>query len=183
METVSHGLVYSGKQVLQGNASRLRKVLRILGAAGLTCAAVRPAGAPLAPLGVCEVLRDLARLEGKAIPVVGRYSYRENGRWMSEQACDTPAPAPPELWLLESSADGPMPPRDYEIDAVVLKRKRIEMERRTSLGKFRFGTPDYDRWAIVYGRVEARKADDAKIAPANLVFRGSGAVLILPAEP
>jgi hypothetical protein len=126
---------------------------------------VRPVSAPLAPLGVCEVLRDLAGLAGKAIPVLGRYSYRENGRWMSEQACDPAAPAPAELWLLESSTDGPMPPRDYEIDAVVLKRKRIEMERRTSLG------------------VEARKGDDAKIAPANLVFRGSGAVLILPGEP
>ena len=169
--------------MLQRNASRLKKVLRILGAAGLTCAAVRPAGAPLAPLGVCEVLRDLASLEGKSIPVLGRYSYRENGRWISEQACDPAAPAPSELWLVESSADGPMPPRDYEIDAVMLKRKRIEMERHTSLGKFRFGTPDYDRWAIVYGRVEARKGEEAKAAPANLVFRGSGAVLILPVEP
>ena len=169
--------------MLQGNASRLRKVLRVVGAAGLTCVAVRPAAPALAPLGVCEVLRDLASLAGKDIPVLGRYSYRENGRWMSEQTCDPAAPAPPELWLLESSANGPMPPRDYEIDAVVLKRKRIEMERHTSLGKFRFGTPDYDRWAIVYGRIEPRKGDDAKIAPANLVFRGSGAVLILPGEP
>ncbi len=169
--------------MLQGNASRLKKVLRVLGAVGLTCAAVRPAGAPLAPLGVCEVLRGLASLEGKAVPVLGRYSYRETGRWMSEQVCDPAAPAPPELWLLESSADGPMPPRDYEIDAVVLKRKRIEMERHTSLGKFRFGMPDYDRWAIVYGRIEPRKGDDAKLAPANLMFRGSGAVLILPGEP
>ena len=76
-----------------------------------------------------------------------------------------------------------MPPRDYEIDAAVLKRKRIEMERHTSLGKFRFGTQDYDRWAIVYGRIELRKGDDAKIAAANLVFRGSGVVLILPNEP
>jgi hypothetical protein len=134
-------------------------------------------------LGVCEVLREIASLTGKDVPVLGRLSYRENGRWMSEQTCDPAAPAPPELWLLESSRDGPMPPRDYEIDAVVLKRKRIEMERHTSLGKFRFGTQDYDRWAIVYGRVEPRKGDDAKTAPANLVFRGSGVVLILPNEP
>ena len=169
--------------MLQGNANRLGKILRLSIAVGVTCAAVRPADAPLAPLGVCEVLRDLSSLEGKSVPVLGRYSFRQNGRWMSEEACDAPAPAPPELWLLEDSREGPLPPRDYEIDAAALKRKRMEMERRTSLGKFRFGTPDYDRWAIVYGRIEIRKGGDAKIAPANLVYRGSGAVLILPPKP
>jgi hypothetical protein len=32
---------------------------------------------------------------------------------------------------------------------------------------------------VVYGRVEARKAEAARQAPANLVFRGSGVVVFL----
>ena len=46
-------------------------------------------------------------------------------------------------------------------------------------GKFRFGTPDYDRWAVIYGRVEQRKGDDTKKAPANLVIRGSGVIVFV----
>jgi hypothetical protein len=124
------------------------------------CAFAVAAEPPLVPLTVCEVLHDLASNEGKTVAVVGRYSYRENGRWMGEQACDAGSAAPPLLWLMEDSNDGPI-------------------QQRTSLGKFRFGTPDYDRWAVIYGRVETRKAEAAKQAPANLVFRGSGVVVFL----
>ena len=56
----------------------------------------------------------------------------------------------------------------------MLNKKFAELTHRTSLGKFRFGTPEYDRWAVVYGRVVARKGDAAKKAPADLVFRGDG---------
>jgi hypothetical protein len=65
------------------------------------------------------------------------------------------------------------------LDGVTLQRKLALIQQHTSLGKFRFGTPDYDRWAVVYGRVEARKAEAARQAPANLVFRGSGVVVFL----
>jgi hypothetical protein len=138
---------------------------------------------PLVPLTVCEVLHDLASNEGKTVAVLGRYSFRENGRWMGEQACDTgsagPEGTPPLLWLMEDSNDGPKPPGSFELDAVALTRKLAVIQQHTSLGKFRFGTPDYDRWAVVYGRVETRKAEAAKQAPANLVFRGSGVVVFL----
>jgi len=137
---------------------------------------------PVAPLGVCEVLRDIPAVEGKDVAVLGRYSFRAGGRWMSEQACEAPAAAPPELWLVEDSKDAPKLPEHFEIDGALLHKKMVEMERHTSLGKFRFGTPDYDRWALVYGRVEARKGDEAKKAPANLLFRGSGVVVFLAPE-
>ena len=145
----------------------------------LLCAVALAAGGPLVPLTVCEVLHDLASNEGKTVAVLGRYSFRENGRWMGAQVCDAGSPGPPLLWLVEDSNDGPKPPGDFELDAVALNRKLALMQQHTSLGKFRFGTPDYDRWAVIYGRVETRKAETARQAPANLVFRGSGVVLFL----
>ena len=46
--------------------------------------------------------------------------------------------------------------------------------------KFKFGTPEYDRWAVVYGRVVAHKGD--KKAAADLVFRGDGVILFLTTD-
>ena len=141
---------------------------------------------PLVPLTVCEVLRDLPSYAGKSVAVLGRYSFRESGRWVGEQSCDAGSPgpggAPPLLWLVEDSSGGPKPPGDFELDAVALNRKFAAMRQHTSLGKFRFGTPDYDRWAVIYGRVETRKAEAARQAPASLVFRGSGVVVFMTAE-
>jgi hypothetical protein len=137
---------------------------------------------PILPVGVCEVLRDLPAHEGKTVAVIGRYSFRENGRWVGEQVCDPPITVPPQLWLVEDSKDGPKPPNNFELDGVALHRKFNEVQRHTVLGKFRFGTPDYDRWAVIYGRVEARKGEDAKKAAANLVFRGNGVIVVLTPE-
>jgi len=133
---------------------------------------------PLVPLTVCEALRDLPAEEGKPAAVMGRYSFRETGRWIGEQVCDPAVTEPTQLWLVEDSA-APKPPENYELDGVALERKFTALRRHTTLGKFRFGAPDYDRWAVVYGRIEARKGDEAKKAPANLVFRGSGVVIFL----
>src|SRR5271157_1303751 len=118
---------------------------------------------------VCEVLRDLPSQEGKSVAVFGRYSFRATGRWVAEQSCSPAIGAPPQLWLVEDLKDAPHPPADFEIDGAALRRKFADMVKHTALGKFRFGTPDYDRWAVVYGRVEQRKGEDAKKAPANLV--------------
>jgi hypothetical protein len=149
----------------------------------LLCALALAADPPLVPLTVCEVLHDLASNQGKTVAVLGRYSFRESGRWMGEQACDggspVPGGTPPLLWLVEDSNDGPKPPGDFELDAVALQRKLALIQQHTSLGRFRFGSSDYDRWAVIYGRVETRKAEAAKQAPANLVFRGSGVVVFL----
>ena len=145
----------------------------------LLCGFALAADPPLVPLTVCEILHDLPSNEGKTVAVLGRYSFSENGRWMGEQVCDAGAPVPPLLWLVEDSMDGPKPPGDFELDAVALRRKLAGIQQHTSLGKFRFGTADYDRWAVVYGRVETRKAEAARQAPADLVFRGDGAVVFL----
>jgi hypothetical protein len=137
---------------------------------------------PIVPATVCEVLADPAAHEGKGIAVLGRYSFRKEGRWIGEQACAAPTSATPLLWLTEDSTAGPKPPGDFELDAVALNRKFADLVKRTVLGKFRFGTQDYDRWAVVYGKIVLRKGTDAAKAPADLVFRGSGVVIFLTTE-
>jgi hypothetical protein len=145
----------------------------------LLWSALATADAPLVPLTVCEILRDLPAQNGKTVVVVARYSFRQNGRWIGEEACDPAPDAPPLLWLTEDATGAPKPPGDFELDAAVLHRKFVEIQRHTTLGKFKFGNPEYDRWAMVYGRVDARKGDALKQAAANLVYRGSGAVVFL----
>jgi hypothetical protein len=142
----------------------------------------RPAEAPLVPLTVCEVLRDLPAHEGKNLAIIGRYSFRTTGRFLSEQSCDPAVEASSQLPLVEEK-DAPKPPEDFELDGNALRRKFADMQKRTSLGKFRFGTPDYDRWAVVWGRVSPRKGEDTKKTPAEVVFRGSGVVIFLTPEP
>lgn len=136
----------------------------------LACASFA-ADQPVVPMSVCEVLRDLPDHDGKEVAVLGRYSFRSSGVWMGEQACQPAMDGTPKLDLVEQSS-APRPPEHYALDGAVLHRKLADMLRRTSLGKFRFGTSDYDRWAVVYGRVEKR----------TLIFRGSGAVLFLTGQ-
>ncbi|HLI82285.1 MAG TPA: hypothetical protein VKV17_00115 [Bryobacteraceae bacterium] len=129
---------------------------------------------------VCEVLGDLPAFDGKPVAALGRYSFRETGRWLAEQSCgNNIAIATPTLWLVEDSQNGPRPPENFEMDGIALTRKLADIRKRTTLGKFRFGSTDYDRWAVVYGRVEVRKGDAAKTAPADLDFRGDGVVVFL----
>ena len=139
----------------------------------------RCADSAIVPVTVCEVVRDLSQYQDKSVAVLGRYSFRQNGRWLAEQACEDHPPSGPMLWLMEDVKDGPKPPSDFEIDAPTLERKWADMRKRTSLAKFRFGTPDYDRWAVVYGRVETRRGEASKTATADLVFRGDGVVVFL----
>jgi hypothetical protein len=135
------------------------------------------AEAPLVPYTVCEVLRDLPAYEGKSVAALGRYSFRGDGRWIGEQACE--GTTPPLLWLTEDTQSGPKAPGDFVLDAVALSQKLTDIRKHTSLGKFRFGSTDYDRWAVVYGRVQMRTGDAAKKAAADLVFRGDGVIIFL----
>src|SRR5690349_18958215 len=96
--------------------------------------------------------------------VLGRYSYREKGRWISEQSCQTGEPAnpsPPMLRLVEDTNEGPKPPGNFELNGPVVEKKWTDVQRRSELAKFRFGSTDYDRWAVIWGRVQLRKGEDA----------------------
>ena len=134
----------------------------------------------LEPLTVCEVLSDLHAHDGKTVAVLGRYSFRREGRSINQEACPAAAPgepAPPHsISLTDDSKSAPKPPDVFALDAVALNRKLKTVQEKTSLRTFRFGTPDYDRWAVVYGRIEA---DKSKSGGALLVYRGNGVVLFL----
>jgi hypothetical protein len=148
-------------------------------AAALACASAGAEDLPIVPLTVCEILHDLATYEGKSVAAMGRYSYRQDGIWLGEQACEAPATTSPALWLAEDTVDGPRPPDSFQLDGAAVTRKLTEIRKHTTLGKFRFGSSDYDRWAVVFGRVENRKEAAAKKAAADLVFRGDGVVVFL----
>lgn len=163
---------------VQGNTAFGRSILLALTLAALAIAA----DSPIPPVTVCEVLADLPAHEGKDVAVLGRFSFRRDGRWIGEQACDSGALAPSLLWLAEDANDGPKPPASFEFDVAVLNKKFIAMTRNTTLGKFKFGSPEYDRWAVIYGRVVARKGAAAQKAPADLVFRGNGVIVFLTTE-
>jgi len=161
---------------------RVGILVRVLACSVAACAAARAADPQLAPVGVCEVLHDLAAWESKTAAIVGRYSFRPIGRWVSEQVCEPGSADPPQLWIVEDEKEGPRPPERFEFDAALVRLKLTGIGRRTALAKFPFGTPGYDRWAVVYGRVEARKGEDARKAPANLVIRGTAVILFLNTE-
>ena len=148
---------------------------------------------PITPVTVCEIVADLPAHEGKEVAVLGRYSFRRDGRWIGEDNCDPARSVAPMLWLTEDSAAAPKPPGNFALDSASLTRKFVDLLRHTTLGKFRFGTPEYDRWAVVYGRIAVRKDDArkddgvrkddaARKAPADLLFRGNGVVIFLTTE-
>ena len=151
----------------------------------------------LKPVTVCEVLQDLPAFNGKAVAVVGRLSFRQTGRWLGEQKCPHALVIgghewPNALWITYDPA-APTPPDVLAVDAPMLAQKLRAVQLDTSLGEIRFGSPDYDRWAVVYGRVETRKdlvspaADGAHkngygygaSSPARLVCHGEALVVFL----
>jgi hypothetical protein len=141
---------------------------------------VSPADRGIVPLSVCELLRDLPAHEGQAVAVVGRYSYRTTTRWIDQVACPSAPDLPAILSVVEDFKDAPKAPEVFEFEAAELDKRLLEVQQHTPLGKFRFGTSDYDRWAVIYGRVESRKGEDAKKFAANLVIRGTAMIIFLP---
>ena len=166
--------------MLQGEIRVLRVLLRGGFAALLASAALSPADRGIVPVSVCGLLRDLPAHEGQPVAVVGRYSYRTNAHWLDQQGCQPAPDLPPALWVVENLNDGPKAPSVFEFDAVELDRRLNEVQQHTPLGRFRFGSTDYDRWAVVYGRVESRKSEDTTKFGANLVIRGNAMIIFLP---
>jgi hypothetical protein len=139
---------------------------------GLTAA--EPA---LDPMPVCQVAANWKDYDGKAVALLGRYSFRETGpnkgRWLDQEACNG-SPARGIIRLTLDTKTAPKPPDQIAIDEPALETKLALIRQRTTLGKFRFGSVDYDRWAVIIGRLENPGGDDLQ-----LVYRGDGAVFFL----
>ena len=129
------------------------------------------------PVPVCAATTNWKDYDSKVIAVLGRYSFRETGprkgRWLEQEGCEGKS-LPSMIVLSLDTQTAPKPPDQISIDETALEKKIVEMRRHTSLGKFRFGSPDYDRWAVVIGRMERRGEEDFR-----LTYRGDGAVFFL----
>jgi len=131
-----------------------------------------PEAPPVEPVRVCEVLQDMAAYNSKVVAVVGRYSFRQTGRFLSEESCEHKLATGAFTWpnVLRISFDektGPKPPEHMEVDTRTVYQKLRLIEQHTALAKIRFGNPDYDRWAVVYGRIEPSKEFTASVPPAS----------------
>ena len=141
----------------------------------------------LKPLTVCEALEDLKTHDGAAIAVLGRYSFRSDGRWLSENECPGGTPTahsehPDLIWLSYEPQSAPHLAHGYQLDGALTAEKLQLVKKHTSLKQFRFGTADYDRWAVVYGQVRAAdKSSNASHhgASAELAYAGDGYVMFL----
>jgi hypothetical protein len=133
------------------------------------------------PVPVCQATANWKEFDGRPVAILGRYSFRETGprkgRWLDQEACgDRNTHEFIRLALDQETA--PKPPDPISIDEPALERKLAQIRQHTSLGKFRFGSADYDRWAIVVGRFEPHM-EQSRGEDFQLTYRGDGAVLFL----
>jgi hypothetical protein len=158
----------------------------------VSVAGLYAADAPLPVVRVCEILRDLPSYRGKVVAVVGRFSYRDAGRFLSEKMCDSTKseghPDPAAILVLYDSKSAPKPPHDLYFDRSLIDKELEVIRRQTSLASFRFGSQDYDRWAVVYGRIEMNNesaprskavANEFEPAPAKMICSSSTVVVFL----
>jgi hypothetical protein len=139
--------------------------------------------ASMRPVRVCEVLRKPAEYDGKPAMVVGRLSARSSGRVLGEEKCSEGG-SPALLQLHADRRTGPAPDGSIEVDTAEVRRSIEEMKKSTALRSFPFGSGDYDRWAIVYGRVEIAPAANKAAAgeersSGGLVVRSDSLVIFL----
>ena len=128
----------------------------------------------LQPVRACDVLSNPAQYEGKVLAIVGRFSFRSTGRSLGEEACEGAPRASMRVGFDKASA--PKTPEHLEIDSALVTKLVKTIQQRTALAKFKFGTPDFDRWAVVYGRMERGKRPED---PPQLLCAGDSVVMFL----
>jgi hypothetical protein len=144
----------------------------------LTCLLALAASEPaFDPVPVCEAISNWKGDNSRVTAVLGRYSFREagphKGRWLDQESCPGKGTRG-TVKLAVDAQSAPKPPDQVAIDETALEKKLAEIRQHTALGKFRFGSADYDRWAVVIGRMERRDDEDFQ-----LTYRGDGAVFFL----
>jgi hypothetical protein len=139
--------------------------------------ALTAADPPLDPVPVCQAALNWKDYDGQPVAVLGRYSFREagpqKGRWLDQQACDGQTAREVIRLSLDPQA-APKPADQVAIDERALEARLASIKEHTALGKFRFGSADYDRWAVVFGKLQRAGEHDLQ-----LVYRGDGAVFFL----
>ena len=120
---------------------------------------------------VCQATANRKDLGEKPVALLGRYSFREagarKGRWLGQEGCSV-------VRLVVDARNAPKPSEPVAFNQPALEEKLAQIRRHTTLAKFRFGSADYDRWAVVIGRLESSGQQELQ-----LVYRGDGAVFFL----
>lgn len=128
----------------------------------------------------CEALTRPADYEGRAVSLMGRLSKRDEGRFMSEDSCGAAPSGSSRLEIVFDRQTGPLPPEGFTIDSARAKAKFAAMAEHTTLREFKFGSGAYDRWAIVFGRLELHPAPAGSGVPARatIVCRGEALIFL-----
>lgn len=166
--------------------------LRFVRLFGIVCAfvaTIASAAEPaLAPASVCDILRKPAEYAGRTVLLLGRFSFRDRGRFLSDKSCEAKTWASTIRVVIDSKS-GPKPPEKLTVDSAVLDSKLSSIKKSTTLANFRFGSTDYDRWGLVYGEVEFSPEFPAgappaakgefEPAPGRIVCRGEALVVFI----
>ena len=86
------------------------------------------------------------------------------------------------LRITLDSKEAPHLPEPFDIDGAAADRLLQLVRKGTALGKFRFGSLEYDRWAIVWGRVERAPGNEANPDVPRLLYRGDGLIFFISGE-
>lgn len=139
------------------------------------------------PVRVSEAVRELDKLSGKMVAIIGRFSFRETGRYLSERPCEGGQGGDERVIRVtfETAARSASITR-VEFDGGAVRRELATVKRCNTLKKIRYGSTEYERWAMVYGRLEQpRKSEEAAPPPdkefpnvAASVFCGGDAAIV-----
>ena len=165
-------------------------VVCALSLSGAVTAGAAERQSPLSPVTVCQVLTSPDQFAGKTVLVLGRFSFRASGRFLSQDKCPGPGKGGEGvLRIVMDRQDGPAPPDSMSVDTRAVDRELEAMQKSTTLASFRFGSSDYDRWSLVYARFEPPPKEDKPAASsgseefsearARLLCRGEALVIFL----
>lgn len=141
------------------------------------------------PVRVSEALQQLEKLSGKTVALIGRFSFRETGRYLSERPCESGQEGHEGVIRVtfDSSPRSASITR-VEFDGGAVRKELATVKRCNPLKKIRYGSPEYERWALVYGRLEPpAKSQESAPAPdkefpqiaANVICGGEAALMFL----
>jgi hypothetical protein len=113
-------------------------------------------------LTVCEVMSDLARLDGKVVIVIGRFSHGDEGTWLDEE-CGRKVltggrefePSISTTYAVSDFDPPPQIPKHFKWDDRLLQEKLKQVKRTTRLHV----SKQYhytDTWMAMFGRLETQ---------------------------
>jgi hypothetical protein len=147
----------------------------LLGIVLLAGSHAQPNPQPLKPVTVCEILMNQEKYNGTNVAAIGRSSQTSEGHWLMEDKCDRNYETngfvwENIIWVQCCSQPAPDPSSgSLLLDEAALIEKLAQLRKSTKLqmisrqsyrvtdGKSAGRVNIKDTWAVVYGRIDARK--------------------------